>query len=59
MAAEIGLAGMNPYTYLREKDGHVRAAMEHVARLSRDRRDHYDEQLAVRIANAVGKLLGG
>jgi len=50
---------MNPLTFMYEKDASKREAMLMIARASREMRERDADQLAVRIANKVGELLGG
>lgn len=58
-AAMIGLAGMDPVRFLEERDPVAAWTMGQVARRRLELGAELREDLAVRIANNVGVMLGG
>lgn len=52
-------AGMDPMRYLKSRDPLEIAIMAHIARKYAEFASKRDEARAVKIANAVGKMLGG
>jgi hypothetical protein len=59
IAAEMALSGIDPMAFLAETDRQKRAIMIGIARASREIREKDANNLAVRIVNGVGELLGG
>lgn len=55
----IGHAGMNAYAFLREEDALAQLTALKVAQRMIELRDRRDDQMAIRIANRVGEMLGG
>lgn len=55
----ISLAGLDTNRYLSTNDPLVRVAMDAIAQRHMEIRDDLAENDAVRIANAVGRMLGG
>lgn len=54
----VAQAGMPPLRFLSSPDEFEVLVMQQVAREVADAADRRDDQLAIRIANAVGKRLG-
>jgi hypothetical protein len=59
VAAELGLAGINPMLFLKSKDPGVISVLQLVAAATRQIREREQHNLAVLIANKVGELFGG
>jgi hypothetical protein len=59
VAAQLGAVGLNPLEFLYTKDSIKRALMIKLAELMVKEKQRYDHNLAVEIANAVGKAFGG
>ena len=55
----VAEAGMDPIRYVSTKDPIDRYLMEVVSDRVMDRRETFDQNLAVRIAAEVGKMFGG
>jgi hypothetical protein len=50
---------MNPITFLTTKDSFLRGTMQAIANEADSIRRKQDDELSQKIANAVGKMLGG
>lgn len=59
MAAQLGLAGINPIEFLDCKDPGRLMALQLVAAAASKIRERETHNLAVQIANKVGELFGG
>lgn len=53
------MAGMDPLRFLRLRDGRERSLMQVLANAILEREQTRDDNRATKIANAVGKMLGG
>jgi hypothetical protein len=55
----VALYGMNPVTFLTTQDSFLRETMQAIAAEAEKVQRQHNDELAIRIANAVGKMLGG
>jgi hypothetical protein len=55
-AAQLGVLGINPLLFVNSRDHLERAMLQRVAEYMLEEKKHMDENLAIAIANAVGKL---
>lgn len=56
-AADIALAGLDPFEFLSTRNGQKRALMQKLAFVILDRDKERDQSRAVRIANEIGKVI--
>lgn len=59
VAAQIAVLGLDPLPYLTTQDDTERAMYIEIAKRAQNYREMLNKALAIEIANAVGKMLGG
>ena len=58
MAAQLAVLGLDPIKFLKCRDSFERNLMVELSKEIQKYKEMMDENMAVRIANAVGKLFG-